>query len=196
MDQAEYIRQQSHLATQKAQMSAYHGLSTISQNEDQDNRWQDLYEQNKLLEALYHDLKHEVYSTTKAEWIRPDHVKPLLTDEGVQELIFTVRSILNKNTVLNYLEYRDIQRMLRRLGGELTLKLALNQQKWAIQKSNLDTIRNSCIRSAELILKRSDKGRTYEFMKPVVKFVDNFRSGSPPTERKRKGLDFGFGGNT
>lgn len=112
---------------------------------------------------IEHFLKGEIWKPGQTEedegtWVKPDNVKPMLNDAGVQAILQKVASMVNRIVIMSNLDDKAVNSWLWDLGHELAAELVSRmwpENDWKIDFRNLDVIHDMVMLMVEASLKRA-----------------------------------------
>lgn len=124
-----------------------------------------------------------VFETRNGEYLQVG--EPLLNDVGIKSVIGQVQAIVNKITVMGWLENPEIMNLIDGSGDTMIKDLMINRKKYNINSlSTRDKIMTQTMTTAYLTMKRAYKEGDRRFWKGSVQEVrTTFES-----EQKKKGL--------
>lgn len=80
--------------------------------------------------------------------------KPMMNDTGINSVVMSIHSILNKNTPLSNLDDWEISVLIRQLAYNLVDDMAFNREKFDLNETNRRIIFGAALRFAYIYLKR------------------------------------------
>lgn len=123
------------------------------------------YDPEDLLDFLKHDLKGEIWvphkKGTGGDWVGK-RAQQLLNDEGVTTIISTIRTMVNKFTVLSNLTDDEIIEICRDINTALVETLYFKYKQFGADKKNLDLIEAKTMNFIFISLKKSLGGKERE----------------------------------
>lgn len=124
-----------------------------------------------LLTIFEHTLRGEWFDPVKEEFVMMAAGKPYLNDEGVSQVMFMLRGVVNSNCILSNLTDAEIKNIVIDFSDDIVDCLVLNYKKFAMDKRNISTIVGMCRRMCYFSLKRAYLGGEKEFLKKTSKEV-------------------------
>jgi len=89
---------------------------------------------NDIIQEVEHNIKCEVYDGDN--WKRPENIKPLLNQKGVNSVITTLRLRLSKIFVLSDFDEQDIYDMTRTVWNDIVDDFYLNWDEYGIRDTS------------------------------------------------------------
>lgn len=123
------------------------------------SRWQ--LDPRDIVDQLDHYLKGEILKQDENgeyKWERPDNIKPMLNDAGVQAILQKVSTLVSRVVIMSNLEEKTINTWCWDLGHDLAAELPSRMwpvNEWDIDFRNLDVIHNMIMLFVEASLKRA-----------------------------------------
>ena len=116
---------------------------------------------------IMHELQGEIYDDKTKQWARIGRKK--LTDEGINEVMTRVRSIINTNTVYSNLGDEIIQNIVIDFAIELSRFLSLKYKDFGMEVIDINKITNFCANMAYIALRRaSDMALTLRMLRTMI----------------------------
>jgi len=118
-----------------------------------------------VIEEIEYYLK--AYMRTPEGWKPNDfNAKPMMTAEGINCFLGTLRNYLNKNVVLSNLTETDVKVIMRDVCRTLRVFLVSNHKQFEIKKKNWDQIKfNAENQIFAFLLRAKDNGERLRWMK-------------------------------
>ena len=91
-----------------------------------------------------------------------------ITDEGVNEIMTRVMSIINPNTVYSNLESEIITNIVVDFGIELSRFLSLNYKDYNMKVIDINKITNFCCNMAYISLRRGEEALTLRLLRTMI----------------------------
>lgn len=131
-------------------------------------------------------------------WVQPKGAKPMLKEEGIDELLLELRGRMSVDKVLGKLQEERIK-MIVRICGEVILEyIFFDNEKYEISEGDYTKIFWQIVQNIDMFIRRSINGTENELItksfaqREMITRHDEGRSMSSPAP-KSKGL-FGFFG--
>lgn len=116
---------------------------------------------------IMHELKGEAYDDKTKQWT--NIVKRKITDDGINEIMTRVRSIINTNTIYSNLDDEIIQNIVVDFTIELTRFLSLKYKDFNMEIIDINKIPNFCSNMAYIALRRaSDMALTLRMLRTMI----------------------------
>lgn len=116
---------------------------------------------------IMHELKGEIYDDKTKQWTTIGKRK--ITDEGINEVMTRVRSIINTNTVYSNLDDEIIVNIVCDFAIELSRFLSLKYKKFGMEVIEINKITNFCSNMAYIALRRaSDMALTLRMLRTMI----------------------------
>ncbi len=190
MEQAySYQNYQQQQQNPQQEYSGY-GQLTLPQHNQQDDsisKWELEFE---LYEELEHILRGEVYSyldssRTKRGWVQK--LEPLCNDEGINSFFAKIRSHLNRNITLSFLNETQINRIARQVRVNIATIMFLKYPQFDIKYSNFDLILNIIDHNVFCNLCRALNGGEKEYRHKFISESIN-RNMRQPNQKQKSGF--------
>lgn len=94
----------------------------------------------EIYEPVENSLRGRKWDFNAKCYVTPKGAKPLLSDEGIEDVMRWLRSYIHKGIFLSNLNEEDVCNIMRRICFSIIYRLAANFTVWKIQKSNLDPV--------------------------------------------------------
>lgn len=116
---------------------------------------------------IMHELKGEIYDDRTKQWTKLGRRK--INDDGINEVMTRVRSIINTNTVYSNLEDEIIQNIVIDFAIELSRFLSLKYKEFGMEVIDINKITNFCANMAYIALRRaSDMALTLRMLRTMI----------------------------
>jgi len=169
-----------------------HSQQSMALGSTDPNFAQWLLETTERLELLEHRLKMERWDHINKQWI--PRGKPLLNDEGVNDILSLVAEFYDRNAVLSKLDTSRIMTMMKDLNWGVNNLLFTQWEKYACNPEKFDLIVHITCYPIYLALMRSQEGMTLEALTKVIE-TKEIHSGSNMQQNKSGSIFSGlFGG--
>ena len=96
----------------------------------------------------------------QAIYTRPVGTVPIFKEEGVEDLMGELSSLISIDTALSYLEENDIRRIVRECGEKMYEFIWFNYSEYMIQEKDWNRIYFTIIHKIEVFLRRAKGGAT------------------------------------
>jgi hypothetical protein len=111
---------------------------------------------------------------------------PYLNQEGLRNIKVRMRSLINQNNIMSFLNDKEIRRLMLRLSDDLAIDLALNWRNYGIQSRTIcDTIMNIVLINSFTALKRSEEQNEKRFLKGIA--FESIGGNSQSSRRNKDG---------
>lgn len=122
----------------------------------------------EIIDELSMTLQSKIPVTTKTNdtvWVRPDGVRPLINEKGVNNIVAILRSHLSKIFILSDLDQQTIENMTITLGRTLIDNFYFNWHEYDIQDmSDASTILHLVCNTVYATLRKSHHGNYLKFL--------------------------------
>lgn len=116
---------------------------------------------------VLHELKGQSYDDKTKQWTQVGKRK--ISDEGINEVMTRVRSIINTNTVYSNLDDEIIQNIVIDFAIELSRFLSLKYKDFGMEIIDINKITNFCSNMAYIALRRaSDMALTLRMLRTMI----------------------------
>ena len=121
--------------------------------------------------------------------------KALANNEGVNEIMLIVRSVVNTNVIMSNFDEDEIRQLIHDTGVELTFLIGFNWERFEIDKANMRIIIGVALRMCYAALKRAYKAGEKDFLRTTQKSIErvDIRSQYDSPRKKRGLMDALFG---
>lgn len=137
--------------------------------DDRGDEWQFIVDQEDIIQRL--ELTFSGYAPDVVTGAWKQTGKPWLNATGLCDIMPIVRAVISKNAVANKLEIEEIHKHCLKATTAVIDLLADNYKLYEVNPVYFQPIINAIDDAIFLALKRSDHGVTYEFLKPILKFI-------------------------
>ena len=93
-----------------------------------------------IIEEIEHKLRNERWGIKegKGSWFRDPNSKPLVNEDGINNILSLVSPLTSRSIVLSYYERGKIEVRLKKLLWDLCDSLKVNYKRWEIDKNPSD----------------------------------------------------------
>lgn len=128
----------------------YYTQGYYPQMQQMDDKWR--FDTSKILNDFRHSLLGEI-PTAEGKYIKIG--EPLMNKTGVEKVMSNLSLIINPNTLMSYLEKREIYAIMRQQGFAWNAFLYLNGEDFEIHPLNVRVLLNSILDFIFMTLKRA-----------------------------------------
>ncbi len=137
-----------------------------------------------IITELRHNLMNETYNADKKKWMSKG--TPKINEQGVNDIIDSVQSVVNKNTFLSDLDEDKIYDIMRILHVDIAALLFTNFYKYKIHKNHLTQILWTPLLLLFPALKRAESGKTLKSLTQMHQIVEQIKRGDHKPEKKHR----------
>jgi len=142
----------------------------------------------EIIAELEHNLRGEVWDNVNQKW--ESKQASFLNEEGINKIMTIIRGTVNTNCILSNLNDKEIANIIVDIGKEITLLLAQEYKTYKVEKSNLTTIVNLCLRMSYFSLKRASGEGERRFLKTSVRSSEHVLVRPDQNQQQPQGSSF------
>ncbi len=143
----------------------------------------------KINEYIENKLRNRVWDREKKKWIDNPNVKKRITEEGINEIMTRVWSIINPNTVYSNLNEEIIVNIVIDFAKELSRFLSLKYKDFGMEVIDINKITNFCSNMAYIALMRGLDALTLRLLRTMIQSREITTSTKLPQEQKKSLLN-------
>ncbi len=110
------------------------------------------------LDMLRHSLLREFYSEKDEKWLNPRKLRPMLTQEGVEDLMIDLCARMSVDKVLGNIKDMEFNNILREIGESILGFIMFNSEKYEIQEADVERVFYITMHSVRIFLSRARGG--------------------------------------
>jgi len=137
-----------------------------------------------ICDYIEQKLRNRRWDRAKGIWVNTEQDLPI-TDEGINEIMTRVMSVINPNTVYSNLDEEIIVNIVVDFGIELSRFLSLNYKNYNMKVIDINKITNFCTNMAYIALRRGEEALTLRMLRTMIQTKElSAVSFKPDGERK------------
>lgn len=131
------------------------------------------------LEKIRHSLLRNIWDAKYEKWVNPEKLPPMLTEQGVQDLMIELESRMSIDKVLGNLKEREYNIIIREIGESVLEFLFFNKELYEVKESDITRIFHIVSHNVRIFLSRAREGLENLYLSRQFQYKDvQTRSGS------------------
>lgn len=110
------------------------------------------------LELIRHSLLREHWQASSETWVNPRNLRPMLTAEGVEDLMIDLCARMSVDKVLGNIKDKEFNWVLREIGEALLGFIVYNSEQYKISEADIDRIFHIIMHNIRIFLSRARGG--------------------------------------
>lgn len=136
-----------------------------------------------ICDYIEQKIRGRIWNREKGKWIDPPE-KPKITEEGINEIMTRVMTIINPNTIYSNLDDEVIVNIVLDFGKELSRFLSLKYKEFGMDVVDINKITNFCCNMAYIALKRGEQALTLRMLRTMIQAKELTAIQTKPEEKR------------